>query len=181
MVTIAAGYILLSMQHSQISPVGGNIKISLEGTDYDLDEPVVPREVINVSPRILNESNVDAYGFIKVSVPYYTVDGEIVEYYEMQPASGWKQVERTVGETTVSYVFSYESESGLTRLGSNERTDALFEETLTVGPTGLLSEEQRTGTNPIDFYAYGVSVKGNDGLGSSDVWNLIKEEGGEGL
>ena len=140
----------------------------------------MPREVINVSPRIFNESNVDAYGFIKVSVPYYTVDGEIVEYYEMAPASYWKQVEREAGETSISYVFAYENEAGLTRIGANERTDVLFEDTLTVGPTGLLSEEQRTGSNPIDFYAYGIAVKGNEGLGSSDVWNLIKEEG-EGL
>ena len=178
-VTVAAGYILLSMQHDQISPIGGNVKITLEGTDYDLDEPVVPREVINVSPRIFNESNVDAYGFIRVVIPFYTVDGAVVEYYEMAPASGWKQVEREVGETSISYVFSYESSEGLTRIGPNERTDALFdtESALSVRPTGLLTEEQRTGENPIDFFAYGVSVKGNDGLSSSDVWNLIKEEG----
>ena len=131
-------------------------------------------------PRIFNESNVDAYGFIKVVIPYYTVDGAVVEYYEMVPSSSWKQVEREVGETTVSYVFSYESSDGLTRIGPNERTDALFEDSLTVGTTGMLTEEQRTGENPIDFFAYGVSVKGNDGLGSADVWNLIKEEG-EGL
>lgn len=137
----------------------------------------MPREVINVSPRILNESNVDAYGFIKVVVPFYTVDQGVVEYYEMSPASSWKQVEREAGETSVSYVFAYESSEGLTRIGPNERTDAMFEDSLTIEPTGLLTEEQRTGENPIDFFAYGVSVKGNDGLSSSDVWNLIKEEG----
>lgn len=98
----------------------------------------------------------------------------------MVPTSSWKQVERSVGESTVSYVFAYESSEGLIRIGAGERTDALFEDSLTVGPTGLLSEEQRTGNNPIGFYAYGISVKGNDGLSSSDVWNLIKEEG-EGL
>ena len=160
---------------ASISPVLGNVKGTLNGCEYESEAALIPRDVVNVSPSITNTGNVDMYAFIEVRIPYETVDGSVVELYDTNAASSWKEVKSTVEETYVSHVFAYESEENtLTPLESGSTTDVLFsssegsEYVLSVGPVGLLTEEQRSEVRKVEFHGYGCQT-GRDIEGLTDI------------
>lgn len=155
---------------------------TLTGCEYDSTAPLVPREVIPVTPTITNTGNVPMYGFIEVSIPYSTVDGSVVEWYETSPGSGWTQIQRSVGEDVVSYVFSFGADGLFNAIESGGSTSPLFTEDagLTVGPIGLLDASQRSEARAVIFTAYGSQTGGDiEGLDAIQAFEAVKAEVGE--
>ena len=178
------GYILYWRSTSSITPVLGNVDGTLTGCEYDSSTPFVPREVIPVTPTITNTGNVPMYGFIEVSIPYSTVDGSVVEWYETAAGSGWTSISRTVGEDVVSYVFSFGADGLLSSIEPDGCTSPLFTEDagLTVGPIGLLDASQRSEERQVLFTAYGSQTGGDiEGLDAIQAFEAVKSEIGEGV
>ena len=177
-----AGWILYWRIVSSITPILGNVEGQLTGCDYDSSTPLIPREPIPVTPTITNTGNVNMYGFIEVSIPYSTVDGDIVEWYVANPTSGWTQISKSVGESEVSYVFNYGTDDMMNPIEPGSHTSPLFDEgeagsALTVGPVGLLDASQRSEQRQILFTAYGSQTGGDiEGLNALAAFEAVKSE-----
>ena len=179
---IAAGYVVFYTGGSDVIPPLGNVRADLTGTEYETpSEPLVPREEIAVRPTVTNTGDVSIYTFLAVTIPYSTVDGEIVEWYDLDPDSSWTQIDRAVAESEVTYVFAYEtSRDDLIKLEPGQNTDSLFNDDhrLTVGAIGLLEESDRTDANrsKIGFNYHVCQCKMMDGLTDTQVFEAILEE-----
>ena len=122
------------------------------------------------------------YGFIEVSIPYSTVDGDTIEWYVANPASGWTQISKSVGESEVSYVFNYGTDDLMSIIEPGSQTTPLFDEgeadsALIVGPVGLLEASQRSEQRNIIFTAYGSQIGGDiEGLNALAAFEAVKSE-----
>ena len=185
LVLTAAGYILFNNGGSEINTGLGNVKGQLTGTEYEGPyEPLVPREEITVRPVVTNTGDISIYSFLTVTVPYSTVDGDIVEWYEAVPTASWKEIDRRVGESDITYVYAYESaRDSLIPLEPGQSTESLFDDDhkLTVGTIGLLTEADRTDNARskvvINYHVCQSRMK--DGLSDTQVFEaILGEEGG---
>ena len=182
LVLLGAGYLLFNHGGNEISTTFGNVRGELIGSEYESpSEPLVPREEINIRPAVTNTGDVSIYSFITVTVPYSTVDGEIVEWYDQAPSTAWTMIERQVDEATVTYVYAYESEwDSLVVLESGQSSEPLFDDDhkLTVGAIGLLEESDRTDSSRakvrVDYHV--CQSRMMDGLSDSEVFEAILEE-----
>ena len=141
---IGAGYILFNNGGSEFHTPFGNVKAELVGTDYETpSEPLVPREEVPIRPVVTNTGDANFYAFLTVTIPYSTVDGDIVEWYDAVPTTSWTNITRTVDDGSVgsvTYVFAYESErDSLISVEPGNSTGSLFDDDhkLTVGAIGL--------------------------------------------
>ncbi len=182
---LGAGYILFNYGGDVIDTYLGNVKGELTGIDYEApSEPLVPREEISLRPVVTNTGDVSIFAFFTVTVPYNTVDGEIVEWYDLDPASVWTQIDRKIEENTVTYVYAYESDRNrLIVLQPTLSTESLFNDDhkLTVGAIGLLSEADRTDVSrsKVKINYHVCQSRMMDGLSDSQVFeSTIAEEGG---
>ena len=164
------------------------MKAELIGTDYETPaEPLVPREEIPVRPVVTNTGDANFYAFLTLTIPYSTVDGEIVEWYDQSPASAWTQIDRRVDDGnvgTVTYVFAYESErDSLIPVEPGNSTESIFDDDhkLTVGAIGLLTEADRTDStrSKVAINYHVCQSKMMDGLSDTQVFeSILSEEGG---
>ena len=128
--------------------------VQLVGTEWELDEPIVPREVIESHPAAENNSKRGgAYVFISVtlacsdSVPadsvavdsapsYAPVDGGIgdaaddsvgiyTDIYDFEVSDSWTLVDEERADGKVTYTYAYGTEDGLTVLPAGETTPPL--------------------------------------------------------
>ena len=182
---LGAGYILFNSGGTEISAPFGNVRGELSGTEYDQpSEPLVPMEEISVRPVVTNTGSVSIYSFITVTVPYSTVDGDIVEWYDQSPSSSWTCISRTVEEERITYVYAYESErDALVILEPGQSSEVLFDDDhkLTVGAIGLLEESDRTDSSRakvrVDYHV--CQSRMMDGLSDTQVFeSIIAEEPG---
>ena len=185
LVLLGAGYILFNSGGSEISAPFGNVRGELSGTEYEApSEPLVPMEGISVQPVVTNTGSVSIYSFITVTVPYSTVDGDIVEWYDQSPSSSWACISRTVEEERITYVYAYESErDALVILEPGQSSEVLFDDDhkLTVGAIGLLTEADRTDAScsKVGFNYYVCQSRMMDGLSDTQVFeSIIAEEPG---
>ena len=185
LVLMAAGYILFNNGGSEISTSFGNVKADLTGIEYEAAaEPLVPREEVVVRPVVTNTGDISVYSFLTVTVPYSTVDGEIVEWYDQSPASSWTQIDRKVEESTVNYVYAHEAErDSLIPVEPGNSTESLFDDDhkLTVGAIGLLEESERTDSarSKVQVNYHVCQSRMMDGLSDTQVFEaILSEEGG---
>ena len=157
----------------------------LTGIEYETpSEPLVPREEIPVRPVVTNTGDANFYAFVSLTIPYSTVDGEIVEWYDAVPATSWTSISRTVGEESVTYVYAYESErDSLISVEPGNSTESLFDDDhkLTVGAIGLLSEADRTDStrSKVAINYHVCQSKMMEGLTDTQVFEaILDEEGG---
>ena len=185
LVLLGAGYILFNSGGTEISAPFGNVRGELSGTEYEApSEPLVPMEGISVQPVVTNTGSVSIYSFITVTVPYSTVDGDIVEWYDQSPSSSWTCISRTVEEERITYVYAYESErDALVILEPGQSSEVLFDDDhkLTVGAIGLLTEADRTDASrsKVVFNYHVCQSRMMDGLSDTQVFeSIIAEEPG---
>ena len=185
---IGAGYVLFNNGGSEINTGLGNVKGQLTDIEYETpSDPLVPREEIPVRPVVTNTGDANFYAFLTLTIPYSTVDGDIVEWYDAVPATSWTQIDRRVDDGSVgsvTYVYAYESErDNLISVEPGNSTESLFDDDhkLTVGAIGLLTEADRTDStrSKVAINYHVCQSKMMDGLTDTQVFEaILDEEGG---
>ena len=144
----------------------------------------------SVRPVVTNTGDANFYAFLTLTIPYSTVDGEIIEWFDATPATSWTQIDRKVDDVddgsvgSVTYVYAYEAErDSLIPIDPGNSTESLFDDDhrLTVGAIGLLEESDRTDStrSKVVIKYHVCQSKMMDGLTDTQVFEaILDEEGG---
>lgn len=168
----------------------GNVDITLTEPNWDYAQDgktIMPGETVDKDPTITNAGNDDAFVFVQVSIPYYSV--QTVAEEEASPAvaahdqelftytlnSGWVEVgTATVDSTnhTKTHVFAYASSTAMTPLASGDDTPAVFDDVtfIEINDASATAITTNNVSLDIDVTGYGIQANGLASDAPADVW-----------
>ena len=168
--------------------------VQLVGTEWELDEPIVPGEVIETHPAAENNSKRGgAYVFISVtlacsdSVPAkHSADGSpadgssaegegiYTDIYDFEVSDSWTQVDEERADGKVTYTYAYGTEDGLTVLPAGETTPPLTD-SFTFTPYDRL-ENLNPEAGRIEYKILSVSSAtfNADGKTAEETWKELR-------
>lgn len=154
-------------------------KITLTEPNFDEEEAknIVPLKVIAKDPTITNNSTIDVFAFMTVEIPVSNVETENdsatsdQELFTFTANTGWKQIEKTTGSASVTYVFAYAGDTSMTALAP-AASSVLFDE------VQLINLKEGTSvagtTQNIVVKAYAIQAEGIEDTTSANVWSLVQ-------
>ena len=157
------------------------LEISVEEPNWDAaqGQAIVPGQTMDKDPKLVNESSVDAYGIMRVSVPHKTVDviaedgsisrAQSVDLFEYQLAnpSDWTLDSTRMSEDGAYTVYTYLYNS---ILGGNQSTSTLFNEVTLIN----LAEAQSI-TN-LDILVEGFAIQAQGFTNANDAWDAYQAQ-----
>lgn len=184
----------------------GNVKIDLQEPSFTEEDTeklteITPGMEIKKDPKIVNTGDNEAYGFLKVVVPYKSVktatdagvaeaEASYKEVFTYVTNAGWIELEdyKVVSEEngTVTHIYAYaESEAEMTAIAdadANGMTATLFDEVKLIN---LVEGNLEDADLQIDITAYAIQTANltdaattpdgtNDTItDASDIWDIV--------
>lgn len=168
----------------------GEVSLDLQEPSWDPDnaENIVPNQVIEKDPQILNDGTNEEYVFMTVAVPFVedlvtaNADGTKndpadTELFLYEINEGWVEIGTPVVDGgNVIHTYAYGTDTEMTKLAANVTTPALFDEVTFVN--AVEKQQLENTTKEIVINAYGIQTENVNGgkTAPADVWMVIQNQ-----